>query len=103
VIDHIAGCSVCLLDRDRIVCLRRAVVIDEYDSSSDADGDFPNHAIVSVSVPQDPAAPVHIHHDRQGSGDATASNDPYRHRSGGADREDSILDLRTRLANRYRL
>src|SRR6516162_10555706 len=103
MVGHVAGSSVGLLDRDRIASLRRTVVINEHNSSPGADCDFPDQAIVGISIAQNPAAAVNIDYRRQDIGGAGRANDPYRHRSGWTNRKGDILNLGARLANRERL
>jgi len=58
---------------------------------------------VGISIAQNPAAAVNIDYRRQDIDCAGRANDPYRHRSGWADREGGILNLGAWLANRHRL
>src|SRR5215472_16930095 len=103
MIDHVAGSCVGLLDRDRIASFRRTVVINKHDSGPGADCDFPDQAIVGISIAQNPPDAVNIDYRRQGIDGAGRANDPYRHRSGWTNREGDILNPRAWLANRYRL
>ena len=101
MIDHVAGGGVGLLNRDRIASLRRTVVINEHDSGPSADCDFPDQAIVGISIAQNPAAAVNIDYRRQDIDGAGRANDPDRHRSGWTNRKGGILNLGAWLANRY--
>src|SRR5215469_10501359 len=103
MIDHVAGSGVGLLDLNRIASLRRTVVINEHNSGPGADCNFPDQAIVGISIAQNPPAAVNIDYRRQDIDGAGRANDPYRHRSSWADREGGILNLGAWLANRYRL
>ena len=103
MVDHVAGRGVSLLDGDRIAGFRRSGVVDEHNRRLHAHRDLAEEAIVSVPIAHNPSAAMKIHYHRQRSDGSGRANDPHRHRPGGADREGDILDLRARLADRYRL
>jgi hypothetical protein len=71
------GGRVPLLDRDRVACLRRTVVLDEHDGGAGADGQFADEPVVGFGVAQHPAAAVHVEDHRQRPRGLRWSDDPH--------------------------
>ena len=85
--------GVALLDRDRVVGFRRAVVLDEDDGGAGADGELADEPVVRVGVAEHPAAAVHVEDRRQRPCGVRRRDDADAHVADlGGDGDPAIVD-----------
>ena len=65
MLDNILRRRISLLDGNRILRVRRAVIVDKDQHGASLDGNLADQAIMRGPIPQHPAAAMKIHHHRQ--------------------------------------